>query len=368
MTARNGRTTDGRKRFRTRQESKELPAPDYLINGLMQVGCDAVLYAPSKSLKSFIALDIALSLATGVAVLEQFAIKGTTIVFYLAGEGRSNLEKKPATAWELAHGMEPYSVENIYIGEGVDMTSNDEVEYCIRDMEAILGNRRGKVPVMFIIDTLNRALNGKEEDSSGVAAQYLNRVKQIRERINGTSLTIIHTGKDNTNGIRGSSGYFAGFDTVLSVDNCNKDDDTGQHYLDLLVEKQKDDEDEQRYFFCSEKITTPDGESLVLRTMTEEDGRNLVKGRKPLGQEDVLCAIKELTAGDPKKHTTKRAIARLLSERLGMTIDGVEKMLDRKFKQYSVDGKWYMPSYLNGADESFADQLASFATESKLFQ
>jgi len=358
------------KRFRTRAQSRELPPPSYLVEGLIQEGSDCVLYADKQSLKSFIALDIGLSVATGTKALESFAVKRPGIVFYFAGEGRDNMERKRATAWEIARGFEPFTVENIYIGSGAMMTSDTGVASAIRDMLEIIGDRHGKVPVLFVIDTLSRALNGQDEDKAHVSAQYLNRIQTMRNRIGGTSLTIAHTGKDKGRGIRGSGGYGAGFDTILTVDNVSRDDETHLHTIDLLVEKQKDDEDGQRYFFQSEKILTPNGDSLVLHPLDEETARNNIRGKKPLSEADVISAINELTKHTGRHTTTKRAIAKLLAEPLGITIDGVERALDRKYRNFCVDGKWQLPSYMNGADESFPDQLAAFKTNdaSPIFQ
>jgi RecA-family ATPase len=89
-----------------------------LVEELIQEGTDCVLYADKQSLKSFIALDIGLSVATGTKALESFAVKRPGIVFYFAGEGRDNMERKRATAWEISHGFAPFSVENVYIGSG----------------------------------------------------------------------------------------------------------------------------------------------------------------------------------------------------------------------------------------------------------
>jgi AAA domain len=194
-------------RFRTRAQSRELPPPSYLVDGLIQEGSDCVLYADKQSLKSFIALDLGMSIATGTMALGTFKVTRPGIVFYFAGEGRDNLERKRATAWEISHGFQPFSVENIYIGSGATMTSDTDVASAIRDMLEIIGDKLNEVPVLFVIDTLSRALNGQDEDKAHVSAQYLNRIQTMRNRIGGTSLTIAHTGKDKGRGIRGSGGY-----------------------------------------------------------------------------------------------------------------------------------------------------------------
>jgi len=108
----------------------------------------------------------------------------------------------------------------------------------------------------------------------------------------------------------------------------------------------------------------------VLHPLDEETARNNIRGKKPLSEADVISAINELTKHTGRHTTTKRAIAKLLAEPLGITIDGVERALDRKYRNFCVDGKWQLPSYMNGADESLPDQLAAFKTNdaSPIFQ
>jgi hypothetical protein len=205
-------------RFRSRAESRDLPPPVYLIQDLIEVGADAVIYGDSESLKSFFALAMGGSLATGIPAFGKFEIPNQGVVFYFAAEGKNNMEKKRLTAWEVDNGFAPFSVEDVWIGDAAFMIDDKDVEECILDIECHLGDQKGKVPVLFVIDTLSRALNGQDEDKANVAAKYINKVKKIKDRIGGTSLTIAHTGKDRARGLRGSSGYFAGFDTVLAVD------------------------------------------------------------------------------------------------------------------------------------------------------
>jgi hypothetical protein len=352
-------------RFRSRTQSRDLPPPVWLVDGLLQADSDNVIYAESQSLKTFIASDIGLSLVTGRDALGMFPIQTKAVVFYFAGEGRHSLDKERLTAWEIANGYEPYSLTDIWTADSATMSNNADLEQMIKDIEAVLGDRKGKQPVFFIIDTLSRGLNEGDEDKSNVAARYLNTVKKIRERVGGTSLTIAHTGKDKSRGIRGSSGFFGGFDTILFVENCVRNDVTKTHTLDVLVEKQRDGEDSQRYYFQSEKMATPTGSSLVLHPLTDEDGENIIKKTSLVTHESVISAIKELNPEGGT--TTKRAIAKIIAEKLGLTVDGVEKALNRgtKFKAFNHDGKWSVPSYLNGADESLEDQIAELNRDRK---
>jgi hypothetical protein len=74
------------------------------------------------------------------------------------------MEKKRLTAWEIDNGFAPYSVENVWIGDAAFIIDQKDTDQCIADMEYLLGDQKGKVPVLFVIDTLSRSLNGQKED------------------------------------------------------------------------------------------------------------------------------------------------------------------------------------------------------------
>jgi hypothetical protein len=349
-------------RFRSRAESRDLPPPVYLIQDLIEAGADAVIYGDSESLKSFFSLAMGGSLATGIPAFGKFAIPNKGVVFYFAAEGKNNMEKKRLTAWEVDNGFEPFAIDNLWIGDGAFIIDDKDVEESICDIEYHLGDQKGKVPVLFVIDTLSRALNGQDEDKANIAAKYLNNVKKIKDRIGGTSLTIAHTGKDRARGLRGSSGYFAGFDTVLAV-NTTQDPDTLLHTSELTIEKQKDGITGIHYWFQSREIEIPDGKSLVLDPIDDEVGKKDMTKRKPMKYEDVYVAIRSLAPNG--SILTKREVATQVAATLNITVNGVERALDRdkekgdkdRYKNLREGDKFRLPSYTLGSEQTIQDQI-----------
>jgi hypothetical protein len=209
---------------------------------------------------------------------------------------------------------------------------------------------------------LSRALNGQDEDKANIAAKYLNNVKKIKDRIGGTSLTIAHTGKDRARGLRGSSGYFAGFDTVLAV-NTTQDPDTLLHTSELTIEKQKDGITGIHYWFQSREIEIPDGKSLVLDPIDDEVGKKDMTKRKPMKYEDVYVAIRSLAPNG--SILTKREVATQVAATLNITVNGVERALDRdkekgdkdRYKNLREGDKFRLPSYTLGSEQTIQDQI-----------
>ena len=256
--------------IKSRAQSRDEPPPMYLIEGLLQEDCDAELVAPSGFLKSFVALDLGFSIATGRDALSQFTVNKPGPVFYFAGEGARNLKKKRATAWEMANGLEPYGAEDIYFADVVPLITNRQlVAELIEDARAWLDGRQ---PALFINDTLNRSLDGENENDAAVAARYLNMIKHIRRELGGgATLTIHHTGYAETGRGRGSSGFFAGYDTSLLIEEHVKSETTGVHEITIALKKQKDDDDGFCIYMRSKVIDTPEGTSLVLVPVAKAD-------------------------------------------------------------------------------------------------
>lgn len=141
-------------------------------------------------------------------------------------------------------------------------------------------------------------------------------------------------GKDPDRGERGSSGFPAGFDTILWIEKCNKDED-GVHTLQLLVRKQKDSEDGQRYWFQSKKVATPDGDSLVLVAVDEETGRAGIsqpKTHTALSGEDIRAALRILI---PHGGTTTR---KELMEQLEKLTRKSQKTINNSLSAGSKEG------------------------------
>ena len=354
-------TTQHKRKFRSRAESRMVQPPSWLVQDLLQEGTDMAIYAPSGYCKSFVAVDLAMALATGKPALGSLAVARDGVVFYAAGEGKANLEKRRVTAWEVANGFEPYGVENLYVGEGLIASSDETISADVGEMKEILGGRSASA---VFVDTLGIALNGLDEDKSHVAARYFSFLRRLREETGAAvSVTIGHFGKDHGRGERGSSAFRASFDTVIWITN-HKKDDGGVHTIEIEVQKQKDGEDGQKYWLQTRRVETPDGDSLVLEPLTEDDAAEVLSDKRKLSKDDVAVALAELCRGGG--HVNKRQLAKHLEKKLGMSTSGVEKALDSRLKngtlsQFCRDGKW-SPAFKD-SDQTFAQQMAEAIAE-----
>ena len=315
-------------RYRTRQEDKHAPPPKWLITDLIETDSDCAIYAPKSFLKSFAVIDLAYAIASGTMAFGTLAVTDPGPVVYYCGEGHNDVVSRRASAWEIAHNHEPFSIDDIVFINGAPyinkpQTIEDDITWC-RDW---LSGRRCK---LIVIDTLNRALNGEDEDRAHTASKYLNAIKGIRQKLGGTTLTVAHMGKDTTRGGRGTSAFEMGFDTVLYVEKHFHDKDSDEHVICVVVKYQKSGPDGASYWLKTRPISTDAGASIVLEPCTEYDATALMKAssRPKLTPEVVAAAVRDLTRGGGNVSTGK--LARELAERMDRNKDSVHRTLNRK--------------------------------------
>ena len=332
----------------TAEDDEAAPPPEWLIDGLIEENTDVALYAPLSFLKSFVAVDLCYAVATGIKALGVLPVLKQAPVVYFCGEGYQDIRKKRRAAWEIEHGFEPFKVPDIWFAPGVPLVTEQEL---IEKYVKVIQYRTGGRPIgLFAIDTLNRMLNGQDEDKAHVASRYLNVVSAIRKQVGGTSLTIGHMShKSDDQDERGSSAFPAGFDTILWITHHHKDDETGVHTIVLLVRKQKSIDDGQRYYLQSKVIVTPNGPSIVLVQCSEEQAREArsKKGKISVTAEIVHEALKLASGG----HMTTAGLARKILDlhpNLGITEDTIRKTLSRqrdgRFAQFKHENGWVKPA------------------------
>ena len=187
---------------------------DYLIDGVIETGTTGQIFGPSGTGKTFVALSMALAIATGTNWNGQEVKKG--IVLYLTGEGREGIKRRIAS-WQKFHGEQDLSCLHISrMTIAIDEQGPDIVISQGKALSDDLG-----VPVTFIvIDTLARHLIGDENATKDMGL-FVQAVDSIRDAFPGASISLVHhTGKnpDSQNFARGSSALRAAMDFEIRCD------------------------------------------------------------------------------------------------------------------------------------------------------
>lgn len=273
-----------------------VPRPsDWLVKDLLPSSGICFIVGPSQSRKSFLALEWSMRIALGHEILGR-RTKQAGVVF-VAAEGQSGVRKRVA-AWRKLHGIAsaPFDM----IAQAPDLRNPVQIEDLIAILKeatqdhAANGERLGLV----VIDTLAASMPGGDENSGADMSALLANVQRIETEIGALVVIVSHTGKDESRGLRGWSGQFAGADTVIML---TRDTDSGQSVGTVC--KQKDGEDGFRFAFSLARVALgfdEDGDEIGSCVVTYEEAPDpKSKARRPRAlsapAQLVLNAVKHVT-------------------------------------------------------------------------
>jgi hypothetical protein len=220
--------------------------PEWLVTDFVVADSLCVLYGQFSTFKSFLALDMALCVATGLPWCGRVVRQGD--VLYIAGEGVGGLKLRLA-AWKQHHEISVPIPGFRVLPLAVNLMDKAEVERLIATVtEASTAD--GYSPKLVIVDTLARAMAGGDENSAKDISLPVRHGGMIQTRLGCAMMLIHHAGKDADRGLRGSSGLPGATDTILRL---TRSDDT----VTLQVEKQKDHDDDQKLQLRSRVVDLP---------------------------------------------------------------------------------------------------------------
>jgi hypothetical protein len=186
------------------------PAPD-LIEGLLQFGEVNMLFAPKNRGKTFLALDLGYSIATGQTDFLGRKIRRHGTVVYLCAEGRGGLPKRRA-AWRQARRWDKDVPGLVFWRENVDIRDGEQVDAMIDIIRQCFPDT-----VLVIIDTLSQHMPGGDEREADMSAA-LHNCQRIRDDLRCTVLAVHHPTKADERNERGGSGFRGGCADVLNIE------------------------------------------------------------------------------------------------------------------------------------------------------
>lgn len=264
--------------------------PEWLIKNVLEKDCLSVIWGEPGQGKTFVALDMALSIATGTSWHGNQSDKGT--VFYIAGEGHNGLARR-LSAWKISRGYDQHDIE-LYISKTPAMLDEPEgVSYVHRSITAICADT-GAVPSLIVVDTLARNFSG-DENSSRDMGSFISSLDHLRASWNATVLIIHHSGKDKQRGARGSIALKGAIDSEYAVSM-----DESKVIL-LENHKMKDGERPNSMFFSLDNVDLPltddDGNTVTSCVTRKLDGYTPAPILPAIGanQQKALSALQDLT-------------------------------------------------------------------------
>lgn len=307
-----------------------LPPVEWVLDGyLPRVGMSAI-FAPPGAFKSFIALDIGMSVAYGqpwhgVATQQRK-------VLYVLGEGKHGFATR-ALAWIAHRAANQRTDQFVVLPVPVNFMDARNVDLLMEKVDQYLGG----VGLVFI-DTLARNFGPGDENSTKDMNAYVAGSTRLMER--GCHVCHVHhSGKDETKDERGSSAFRGALDTAIKLDR-----DPGSDVVTVIVKKQKDGPEAKpmRLVMALAEVVHPvTGEILSSRVPTHAEAVENVSTAPPDAQIDGLSKL-------------QRQLLKMIREGVGsltvLAMDtGSEKanvrrallrLSDRKLIEQRHDGFW----------------------------
>lgn len=190
-------------RFLSLDEMTSEPQPiDWLIRNYLEAHSLAVLFGDPSCMKSFLAIDMGMSIATGKPWHGQ-NISNPGPVLYIAAEGFHGLKRR-LRAWRVAYGVQnaPFYTAT----QGMQLPDQRSA-MAVREAVAALE----QPPRLIVVDTLSRTLVGDENSTKDMAA-FVQALDALKHELQCAILIVHHSGLQDKTRSRGSSALLGGVD------------------------------------------------------------------------------------------------------------------------------------------------------------
>jgi hypothetical protein len=191
------------------------PPRQYIIENLIHDDALIGLIGPSGHGKSFLALDVAASIAGGSEWNGLKVKKGRVI--YIAAEAAYNFKDRYA-AWKNGHPeIDSVEIEKnlMVVTQSIQMWKGSDLKPLLDDL-----NLLPLMPVLVIIDTLAASNIGRDENSTKDASEFIAACDKVRELTKGAIMVLHHVGASGERE-KGSTVFRDRCDTMMRV-NQNK--------------------------------------------------------------------------------------------------------------------------------------------------
>lgn len=204
-------------RFMFRGEFPEEPRIPIIKNALPRRGT-GFMSGPSRAGKTFLAIDLAVSVASGQDVWGTWPIREPVGVAYISGEGSGKIEDRFEAA-ERARGLtNPLPIMICKKpGNLLDQANGNSLFQDLLTLNETMFQRWGVRVGLVIIDTLSACFHMKNENDAPEAAYVCRLMEAIGDLTDGFVLTLHHSAKDAITGGRGSGAFFANVDQWFNV-------------------------------------------------------------------------------------------------------------------------------------------------------
>jgi hypothetical protein len=272
----------------------KLPARvDWLLRGILERECLALLFGDPGTAKSFTALAWAVAIAAGREWQGHRVTQGP--VAYIAGEGHAGLARR-LKALEVHHGMSLADAPLFVSRRAVAMLDAVAVDALVEELD-----RLPAPPVLIVIDTLARALAGGEENSAADIGAFVAALDRLKSCYKAAVLVVHHAGHGDKSRARGSSALRAAVDVEMGLSWLPD----APEVLALACTKAKDGEPFKTLYFELQGVALPwaddDGEPINSAVLVASSYVPSEQPRKPNRMDGMLAKAIELAGTNSRE-------------------------------------------------------------------
>lgn len=245
----------------TAAELKARPDPEWLVEGVVQRDTLLLIVGAQETFKTFLALDMALSIGEGESWHGRSCKPGTAV--YVSAEGGSGLGLR-VQAWEVIKAIDSQGCffladqapQFLDRGQGGDV---DELLLTLADLTS--------PPAFIVVDTLARVMVGHDENSAEDMGILIATADRIRQASGATVALVHHNNRQGS--ARGSSALLGAVHTIIE---CSREANSA--HVVVKCGKQKDADHFDSLMLTSRTITLATDElgrqrtSLILEAST----------------------------------------------------------------------------------------------------
>jgi hypothetical protein len=271
---------------------------NYMVKGWLDRNCLSMLYGPSNAGKTFVALDIAMHIASGKP-WSGLRVNGGPVL-YIAAEGGAGIRNRLAAIKRERPDMA--SAPFTLLPVGVDLHGQGDA-LAICEIMPDVG------PALVVVDTLARSMGAGDENTAKDAAMFVRNCDLIREATGAHVMVIHHTGKDEERGARGSSALRAAVDNEIQIAKV------GAKVGQIISRKQRDQPTPETIWFDLKTIELgidEDGEPVTSAVIQFGDApkpeRKPLKGKNEVAMQALYEALRDhgtTKKGDSWPHNRK---------------------------------------------------------------
>lgn len=211
----------------------EIEDTDFVIDGYIEADSLDLIYGEPGCGKSFVAIDMACCVASGIPWHGHEVKKG--LVIYIAGEGQNGITKR-FSAWCIKHGFDMDDLM-VFRSRRAAQLYDMSVAIDVADSVRSIVDATGCDPAMIVIDTVARNMGG-DENSTQDMNQFIEHVDMLlRHPYKAAVMLVHHSGKASPGVARGSTALRGALDAEYFVEQ-----DGTSKVINMKNKKMKDGE------------------------------------------------------------------------------------------------------------------------------